>query len=323
MMNRATGEGTVGTSWSDPEALQRAAEAAPYLRERPAGPASPVTTRVRLAPADSMTTTRLPIGSARWRPVNGQRVVSRVWYAATMIEIGPYRFSQADARATVHHADDLFDLLVDGLPAAGAAIAAPFRARAKAAIDRPLDQALPVCWEELRAAAAALRATGVYGPPAHGNVVQLNTSRGGVPKTPVDQLDVNFRGVAGDVQAHRQHHGRPWQALCLWSADVIDDFARASHPIRPGAAGENVTVTGVDWARVRPGVVLNVGTVQCEVVAFALPCAQNARWFLDGDFNQMHHRNGPVSRVYALITCPGTIATQDELVVMPGEPASH
>ena len=32
MMNRATGEGIVGTSWSDPEALQRAAEAAQYLR---------------------------------------------------------------------------------------------------------------------------------------------------------------------------------------------------------------------------------------------------------------------------------------------------
>jgi hypothetical protein len=31
MMNR-TGEGIVGTSWSDPEALQRAAEAAQYLR---------------------------------------------------------------------------------------------------------------------------------------------------------------------------------------------------------------------------------------------------------------------------------------------------
>jgi hypothetical protein len=60
-----------------------------------------------------------------------------------MIGIGPYRFSQADARATVHHADDLFDLLVDGLPAAGAAIAAPFRARATAATDRPLALYMP------------------------------------------------------------------------------------------------------------------------------------------------------------------------------------
>jgi MOSC domain-containing protein YiiM len=235
-----------------------------------------------------------------------------------MIEIAPYRFTLADARATVRHTGDLFDLLVDGLPTANAALAAPFRARAEAAIDRPLDEALPACWAELRAASAALRAANLYGPPAHGTVVQLNTSRGGVPKTPVDQLDVDFGGVAGDVQAHRQHHGRPWQALCLWSTDVIDDMARAGHPIRPGAAGENITVTGIDWARVRPGVELHVGTVRCEVLAFALPCAQNARWFLGGDFNLMHHRNGPVSRVYALVTSPGTISADDEFVVMPG-----
>ena len=82
-------------------------------------------------------------------------------------------------------------------------------------------------------------------------------------------------------------------------------------------AGENITVTGLDWARVRPGVVVDVGTVRCDVTAFAIPCAQNARWFLGGDFNLMHHRNGPVSRVYALVTRPGTIATGDEMVVMP------
>ena len=193
-----------------------------------------------------------------------------------MIEIDPYRFTQADARATIRHAGDLFDLLVDSLPAASAALAAPLRARAVAAVGRPLDEALPECWAPLRAAAAALRAAGVYGPSAHGTVVQLNTSRGGVPKTPVDRLDVDFGGVVGDVQAHRQHHGRPWQALCLWSADVIDDLAGAGHPIRAGAAGENITVAGIDWARVRPGVQLHIGAVRVEVLAFALPCAQNA-----------------------------------------------
>lgn len=234
-----------------------------------------------------------------------------------MIEIGPYRFSESDAHATLHHAEDLFDLLVDDLPASSAELVAPFRARAVAAIDGPLTDALSACWVELRAAADALRTAGAYGAPAYGIVVQLNTSRGGVPKVPVDKVDVDFRGVAGDVQATRRHHGRPWQALCIWSAEVIDDFADCGHPISRGSAGENITVTGVDWARVRPGVAIAVGTVRCEVVAYALPCAQNARWFLDGDFNLMHHRNGPVSRVYALVVRPGIIATGDSVVVMP------
>ena len=67
----------------------------------------------------------------------------------------------------------------------------------------------------------------------------------------------------------------------------------------------------------RPGVELHVGAVRVEVLAFALPCAQNARWFLEGDFNVMHHRNGPVSRVYALVTSPGMISADDDVIVMP------
>jgi MOSC domain-containing protein YiiM len=234
-----------------------------------------------------------------------------------MIRIGPHRFTQADARATLRHADGLFDLLVEGLPAATAELAAPFRAEAAAVVDRPLDDALAACWATLRAAGDAFRAGGAYGAPVRGSVVRLGTSGGGVPKVAVDRVDVGFGGVDGDVQATRRHHGRPWQALCLWSAEVIDDFARMGHPIAYGSAGENITVAGIDWARVRPGVVLDVGTVRCDVVAFALPCAQNARWFRGGDFNLMHHRRGPVSRVYALVTGPGTIATGDDVVVMP------
>jgi MOSC domain-containing protein YiiM len=234
-----------------------------------------------------------------------------------MIELGPYRFTRTDAVATLRHAADLFDLLVDGVPAEAAAVVAPFRVDAIAALDRPLDEALGAFWTAWRAAGDALRASGVLGPTTRGTVAQLNASGGGVPKRPVEQVDVGFGGVDGDVQATRRHHGRPWQALCLWSAEVIDDLARIGHPIGCGSAGENITVRGVEWARVRPGVVLDVGPVRCDVVAFALPCAQNARWFRGGDFNVMHHRNGPVSRVYSVVTRPGPIATGDVVVVMP------
>jgi hypothetical protein len=44
------------------------------------------------------------------------------------------------------------------------------------------------------------------------------------------------------------------------------------------------------------------------VLALALPCAQNARWFLERGFDLMHYRNGAVRRVYALVTSAGTIS---------------
>lgn len=98
-----------------------------------------------------------------------------------------------------------------------------------------------------------------------------------MPKSAVGTVDVDFGGVVGDVQSNRRHHGRPWQAVCVWSAEVIDALAADGHPIGWGSTGENVTVEGLAWERVRPGVRLRMGPVLVEVQAFAIPCAKNAR----------------------------------------------
>lgn len=77
----------------------------------------------------------------------------------------------------------------------------------------------------LRAAADALRDGGAFGGPTTGSVEQLNRSGGGVPKVAVDSVTVTHSGVTGDRQKVRYHHGRPWQALCLWSTEVIATLA--------------------------------------------------------------------------------------------------
>jgi len=232
-----------------------------------------------------------------------------------VFEIGPYRFSDVDVAATLRHADDLFDVLVDGVDPVAAALAAPYRERALAAAARSGAEGLAGYWPELRACAAALRAAGAYGEPLTGRVAQLNTSGGGVPKLPVERVTVGYGGVVGDVQATRKHHGRPWQGLCLWGAEVIDAFAADGHPICYGSAGENVTVAGIDWARVRPGVMIDLGTVTAEAMAYAIPCHQNARWFRDGQIHLMHRSQGPVARVYAMVVTPGEIAVGDPITV--------
>lgn len=171
--------------------------------------------------------------------------------------------------------------------------------------------------EGFHAAGRALRAAGVGPATAVGRVVQLNVSGGGVPKRPVPEVTVEVGGVVGDRQATRRHHGRPWQALCLWSAEVIDRFAADGHPITYGAAGENVTIGGIDWATVRPGVVVHIGDAVAETSAWALPCRHNGRWFRNGEFMLMHHERGPVSRIYATVLEPGTVRTGDPVVLEP------
>ncbi|MGH9083955.1 MAG: MOSC domain-containing protein [Acidimicrobiales bacterium] len=164
-----------------------------------------------------------------------------------------------------------------------------------------------------------LQALGAGAPRQIGSVAQLNVSKGGVPKSPVDQADVGHRGLVGDRQAARKHHGRPLQALCLWSSDVIGALQAEGHPIEAGSAGENDTLSGLDWSTIRPGVQLRIGEVLAEVSAYATPCKKNAQWFADGDFNRMlHDRHPGWSRTYAWVREPGTVRTGDEAIVEPG-----
>lgn len=235
-----------------------------------------------------------------------------------MFTIGPYRFTEHDARRTVQLLPTLWDLLTEGRDATSIAHLRPHLSCDPADLEADLRAA----WTALLAAGPALRAAGQLPARAEGSVVQLSVSGGGVPKRPVERVVVDAGGVAGDVQANRIHHGMPLQALCIWSAEVIDAFRADGHPLAPGLAGENVTVRGLPWADVRPGVRLRLGEVVCDVSAYAIPCKKNAGWFTDRDFNRMHHDHGPVSRVYATVVEPtasvqGSICVGDAAILEP------
>lgn len=164
--------------------------------------------------------------------------------------------------------------------------------------------------------ARGLAAIGAAGGDGAGTVAQINASGGGVPKLPVETGTIEWSGLAGDHQADRKHHGRPFQALCLWSSDVIERLADDGHPITAGAAGENLTLAGLDWDTMRPGVLLEVGDVLAEISFPATPCAKQTRWFTDGDFGRIDHdRNPDLTRWYAWVRRPGTLR--------PGDPVSR
>lgn len=173
-------------------------------------------------------------------------------------------------------------------------------------------------WHGLISIADVRRAAADAVATQHGLVHQVNASAGGVPKSAIDVAEIGIRGVAGDVQATRAHHGRPWQALCLWSREVIDALAAAGHPIEPGSAGENVTLSGVDWMQLRGGTIIDIGEVRCQLSAPAVPCRKNAQWFTDGDYSRIDHDLHPgVSRWYASVLRPGSIVAGAPVTVSP------
>ncbi|MEO7001057.1 MAG: MOSC domain-containing protein [Ktedonobacterales bacterium] len=153
-----------------------------------------------------------------------------------------------------------------------------------------------------------------------GRIYQINISRGGVPKLPVEQAEVMELGLKGDEHNDMRDHGGPMRALCLYTLEQIQRLQAEAHGIFPGLAGENITLQGIDQAALVPGVRMALGdTVEIELTSYAAPCKTITESFYDGDFTRISHKTHPgESRIYAKILRTGQIRTGD-LVRLLGE----
>lgn len=142
-----------------------------------------------------------------------------------------------------------------------------------------------------------------------GRIAQLSVSRGGVPKLPVLAARVGPLGLEGDAVKHTRVHGGPERALCLYSLERLRALVAEGHSPVPGALGENVTIEGLDWDEVRPGVRLALGPdVEVEVTRYTTPCSTISASFRDGDSMRIHEDRHPGwSRVYARVHRSGRL----------------
>ena len=152
-----------------------------------------------------------------------------------------------------------------------------------------------------------------------GRIVQISVSPGGVPKRPVESADVTAGGVAGDAQRDLEHHGGPDRALCLFPMELIRTLQAEGHPITPGQIGENLTVEGLDWDTVAPGVRLLLGEdVLVEVTRYTSPCGNIRAAFTGGNYARVSQKRHPgASRVYARVLRTGAIRRGDPVRLLP------
>ena len=157
----------------------------------------------------------------------------------------------------------------------------------------------------------------------YGSIVQISISDGGVPKTPLDRATVGTHGITGDRQRNTTSHGGPERALCLFSIEVIEALQAQGHPIGPGDVGENLTLRGIDWARVVPGARLRLGDdVLVEVMDYTPPFTHIARYFHDADSRHISQKHNPgQSRVYARVLARGALSPGDPVTLVPATPA--
>jgi MOSC domain-containing protein YiiM len=114
-----------------------------------------------------------------------------------------------------------------------------------------------------------------------GRVLQVHAKpqtpdRNGLPKPAVPALEVGALGARGDYNNWRTREvpGDTDQAILLLTTEVIEALNREGWPVKPGDFGENITLTGVTEASLRPGVRLRVGEVVLEVSKACDPCTQ-------------------------------------------------
>jgi len=152
-----------------------------------------------------------------------------------------------------------------------------------------------------------------------GVLASINASGGGVPKRRVSDAKVSRLGLLGDDQNDKEHHGGPERAVCVYSLERIHALQQEGHPIDVGTAGENVTLEGVDWDLVVPGVRIKLGDeVVLEVASFTTPCKTIKASFIDGRFVRISQKLHPGwSRVYARVVTEGEIRFGDHVEVIP------
>lgn len=106
-----------------------------------------------------------------------------------------------------------------------------------------------------------------------GTILQVNVSRGGVPKRPVPKAWIRLRGLDGDAWAHPRFHGTPDQKVLLVTAESIAEVNHLGYNLFHGALGENLTVQGIDRTALRAGQRFRAGEALIELTKLRRPCA--------------------------------------------------
>ena len=148
-----------------------------------------------------------------------------------------------------------------------------------------------------------------------GRLESINVSRGGVPKHPVSEAIVGELGLDGDRQRF-PYHGGADRAATLFSLEMIRSLQAEGHPIDVGTTGENLTVSGLEWSALVPGVELQIGPVRLAITKYAIPCQTITESFVDGRIARISHKlHAGASRLCARVVAGGSIRVGDTVSI--------
>jgi MOSC domain-containing protein YiiM len=159
-------------------------------------------------------------------------------------------------------------------------------------------------------------------------VLQVNVSKGGVPKRAVGSARVTLDGLEGDSWTHANIHGGPRQAVLLVTVESIQELSALGFPLFAGALGENVTSTGLDRRAVRLGQRYRMGDAVIEIRKIRAPCATlhvYGKGIEAAIYDAQTQRGDPasprwgLSGFYASVVEEGTVRTGDAIALITRE----
>ncbi|MBP9855154.1 MAG: NTP transferase domain-containing protein [Candidatus Omnitrophica bacterium] len=104
------------------------------------------------------------------------------------------------------------------------------------------------------------------------HVVSINISKGGIPKIPIDSVNIIEKGLVGDEHNHEKHY-RLAQAVCIQDIERLNELSKKGYPLNPGTAGENLTVEGLNVNALPIGTILEFsGGVVLEITRTRPTC---------------------------------------------------
>ncbi len=135
-----------------------------------------------------------------------------------------------------------------------------------------------------------------------GRVVSVNISGGGIPKMPVDTVEVLATHLQGDGRNHEKHN-REWRAVSLLDVEQLGRFQQLGFGVRPGSMGENLTIEGIDCRELMPGDIVDFENgVRLEITEPRIPC-----YVLDGIHPTLKEHSWGTCGTMARIVSGGTI----------------
>src|SRR5437016_6567622 len=158
-----------------------------------------------------------------------------------------------------------------------------------------------------------------------GTIVQVNISKGGLPKYSTTEGLITPLGLEGDVHAHPDIHGGPNKAILLIAAEDIESLRARGYPLFFGAMGENLTTRGLNFRDIRLGDEIRAGGAILEITQPRGPCSALDVYgetlraeVYDRNVKERDHTSPRwgMSGFYASVVVPGLVSPGDAIMVV-------